>query len=93
MGGPGAGGRTAAPAPALPRGGTGRTHNWDLSRRIRDALFPKPLWLAGGLRSCNEAQAIRVVQPFGVDLCTGVRSHGQLDAAKLAAFRQAVHSA
>ena len=74
-------------------GGTGRTHNWALSRRIRDALYPKPVWLAGGLRSDNVVKAIQAVQPFGLDLCTGVRSHGQLDAVKLAAFMAAVHSA
>ena len=72
-------------------GGTGRTHNWDLSRRIRDLVYPLPLWLAGGLRSHNVAQAIAAVQPFGLDLCTGVRSQGHLDADKLAAFMAAVH--
>ena len=74
-------------------GGTGRTHNWDVSRRIRDAVYPLPLWLAGGLRSHNVAQAIAAVQPFGLDLCTGVRSEGRLDADKLAAFMAAVHAA
>jgi len=71
-------------------GGTGRTHDWALSRRIRDAIHPLPLWLAGGLRVHNVAQAIATVQPFGLDLCTGVRSEGRLDAAKLAAFMAAV---
>ena len=74
-------------------GGTGRTHNWDVSRRIRDAVYPLPLWLAGGLRSHNVAQAIAAVQPFGLDLCTGVRSEGRLDTDKLAAFMAAVHAA
>jgi len=73
-------------------GGTGRTHDWALSRRIRDAIHPLPLWLAGGLRVHNVAQAIQAVQPHGLDLCTGVRSEGRLDAAKLAAFMQAVHA-
>ncbi len=74
-------------------GGTGRTHDWALSRRIRDAIHPLPLWLAGGLRAHNVAQAIAAVQPHGLDLCTGVRTGGQLDAAKLASFMAAVHAA
>ncbi len=73
-------------------GGTGRTHDWALSRRVRDAIAPLPLWLAGGLRAHNVAQAIAAVQPYGLDLCTGVRSEGQLDAAKLAAFVKAVQA-
>ena len=73
-------------------GGTGRTHDWALSRRIRDALFPLPLWLAGGLGEHNVAQAIAAVRPHGLDLCTSVRSNGQLDAAKLAAFMAAVRA-
>lgn len=71
-------------------GGTGRTHDWALSRRIRDAIHPLPLWLAGGLRVHNVADAIRAVQPHGLDLCTGVRSEGRLDAVKLGAFMAAV---
>jgi phosphoribosylanthranilate isomerase len=74
-------------------GGTGRTHDWALSRRIRDAIHPLPLWLAGGLRVHNVAQAIAAVRPFGLDLCTGVRSEGRLDEALLAAFMQAVRAA
>lgn len=74
-------------------GGTGRTHDWGLSRRIRDAVYPLPLWLAGGLRAHNVAQAITAVRPFGLDLCTGVRTAGHLDAAKLAAFMAAVFAA
>jgi phosphoribosylanthranilate isomerase len=82
--------------PALPvkeLGGTGRTHDWALSRRIRDAVAPLPLWLAGGLRAHNVGQAIRAVQPHGLDLCTGVRSQGRLDPDKLAAFMAAVAAA
>jgi phosphoribosylanthranilate isomerase len=73
-------------------GGTGRTHDWRLSRRIRDAVFPLPLWLAGGLRAHNVAEAIAAVQPHGLDLCTGVRSEGRLDATKLRAFMAAVQN-
>ena len=71
-------------------GGTGRVHDWGLSRRIRDAVHPLPLFLAGGLRPDNVAAAITAVQPHGLDLCSGVRTNGRLDAAKLAAFMAAV---
>ena len=74
-------------------GGTGRTHDWALSRQIRDAVAPLPVWLAGGLRVHNVAQAIKQVRPAGLDLCTGVRSAGALDARLLAAFMVAVNEA
>jgi len=67
-------------------GGTGRTHDWALSRRIRQALQPLPVWLAGGLNAGNAAEAVARVAPHGLDLCNGVRTAGRLDAAKLAAF-------
>jgi len=66
-------------------GGTGRTHDWNLSRRIREAI-DVPLFLAGGLNPSNVAAAIREVQPFGVDVCSGLRTNGALDAEKLSAF-------
>lgn len=66
-------------------GGTGRTHNWGMSRRIREVVVC-PVFLAGGLNADNVAEAIEVVQPFGVDVCSGVRTDGRLDEAKLAAF-------
>ena len=72
-------------------GGTGRTHDWALSRRIRDSVAV-PVWLAGGLGSHNVAAAIAAVQPHGVDLCSSVRSEGRLDAAKLQAFIAAVRA-
>ena len=55
-------------------GGTGTTHDWELSRRIRELIHPKPLILAGGLRPENVSEAIRVVKPFAVDVSTGVES-------------------
>ena len=70
-------------------GGTGRRHDWGLSRRIREAI-DVPIFLAGGLRPDNVAEAIRSVGPFGLDVCSGVRSDGKLDAVKLAAFFRAV---
>ena len=66
-------------------GGTGRTHDWTLSRRIREAI-DVPLFLAGGLNPANVAAAIREVQPFGIDVCSGLRTNGALDAGKLASF-------
>jgi phosphoribosylanthranilate isomerase len=67
-------------------GGTGRTHDWAVSRRIREQVAPLPVWLAGGLGAHNVAAAVAAVQPHGLDLCNGVRSQGQLDAARLQAF-------
>ncbi len=67
-------------------GGTGRTHDWRLSRRII-AQANKPVFLAGGLKVENVRAAIETVQPFGLDVCSGVRTaDGQLDECKLAAF-------
>lgn len=73
-------------------GGTGRTHDWRLSRRIRDQCG-RPVWLAGGLHAGNVAEAISTVEPFGLDLCSGVRTGGALDPDKLSAFMRAVRSA
>ena len=73
-------------------GGTGRTHNWELSRQIVTSV-DRPVFLAGGLRAENVAAAIRAVQPFGIDVCSGVRTDGALDPTRLAAFMTAVHHA
>lgn len=72
-------------------GGTGRVHDWTLSARIRAAIGV-PLFLAGGLRPENVAQAVATVRPFGLDICSGVRSEGKLDAGKLAAFAAALRT-
>lgn len=66
-------------------GGTGRTHDWSLSRKIRESI-DVPLYLAGGLKPDNVAAAIREVQPFGIDVCSGLRPDGALDRCKLSAF-------
>jgi len=66
-------------------GGTGRAHNWQLSRKIREQV-KVPVFLAGGLNSQNVREAIETVQPFGIDICSGVRSNGKLDKGKLEAF-------
>jgi phosphoribosylanthranilate isomerase len=73
-------------------GGTGRTHDWRISRRIREELeaIGKPMYLAGGLHAHNVRAAIEAVEPFGVDVCSGVRTDGRLDERKLAAFFEAL---
>jgi len=70
-------------------GGTGRTHDWRLSRRIRESV-PVPVFLAGGLTPDNVRDAVESVEPFGLDLCSGVRTNGDLDEVKLRAFFQAL---
>jgi phosphoribosylanthranilate isomerase len=73
-------------------GGTGRAHDWRISRRIVEAV-QKPVFLAGGLTPANAAEAIGAVRPFGLDLCSGVRTEGALDPVRLAAFVAAVRAA
>lgn len=71
-------------------GGTGRTHNWALSRKIRESAAV-PVYLAGGLKPENVREAIEAVEPFAVDLCSGVRTDGKLDPYKLEKFFEAVN--
>jgi phosphoribosylanthranilate isomerase len=78
--------------PVKELGGTGRTHDWRLSAEIV-TRSPVPVFLAGGLNVENVGEAIRAVRPFGVDLCTGVRTDGRLDEGKLEAFMAAVAAA
>lgn len=66
-------------------GGTGRRHDWAISRRIREAV-DVPIFLAGGLRTTNVGEAIEQVGPFALDLCSGVRTDGRLDEHKLTQF-------
>lgn len=72
-------------------GGTGRQHDWTISRRIVESV-PVPVFLAGGLNAGNVREAIEIVRPFGIDVCSGVRTGGKLDAEKLAAFALVVKS-
>ncbi len=84
---------SGAPAAAIPElGGTGRVHDWRVSAALRKRIA-KPIDLAGGLRPDNVAAGIRAVRPFGVDLCSGVRSAGRLDPQKLQRFMDAVAAA
>lgn len=78
--------------PVKELGGTGRVHDWTLSKTIRQHVTV-PVYLAGGLRPENVAEAIRFVRPYAVDLCSGVRTNGNLDEAKLAAFFSQVTAA
>lgn len=71
-------------------GGTGRTHDWRLSREIREAI-DVPMFLAGGLNPGNVGAAIREVQPFGIDVCSGLRTEGKLDPQKLGDFLTAAN--
>jgi phosphoribosylanthranilate isomerase len=66
-------------------GGTGRVHDWKLSRLVRDNS-KCPVFLAGGLNPENVQQAIKEVEPFGIDDCSGVRTEGRLDRQKLKDF-------
>lgn len=70
-------------------GGTGRIHNWLVSRQIVEQSSV-PVFLAGGLNPQNLRQAIDKVQPFGLDICSGVRTNGNLDEHKLKAFMRAL---
>lgn len=72
-------------------GGTGRTHNWEISKAICETV-KVPIFLAGGLTAENVREAITLVHPFAVDLCSGVRTDGKLDESKLASFMQHVAS-
>ena len=76
-------------APVVELGGTGRVHDWRLSRRIREAV-DVPVFLAGGLGATNARAAIDEVGPFALDVCSGVRVGGRLDRALLGAFIAAV---
>lgn len=78
------------PSLATPEfGGTGRTHDWSVSAEFVKRA-PKPVFLAGGLNAGNVGAAIARVRPYGVDICSGVRTDGRLDEAKLKAFMAAV---
>lgn len=73
-------------------GGTGRVHDWQVSRAIRETV-DVPVFLAGGLKPGNVAEAVRAVRPFGVDVCSGVRRNGALDQVLLTEFVREARSA
>jgi phosphoribosylanthranilate isomerase len=71
-------------------GGTGRVHDWEHSRNIRDTVSV-PVLLAGGLHPGNARAALQQVEPAGLDVCSGLRLNGRLDARLLHAFFGAIH--
>ncbi len=72
-------------------GGTGRVHNWEISKRVVESSSV-PVFLAGGLRPDNVGVAINAVNPYGLDLCSGVRTDGKLDPFKLKSFFKSIGS-
>ena len=70
-------------------GGTGRVHDWRVSRRICEGAGI-PVFLAGGLRAENVGEALAATGAAGVDICNGVRTDGRLDRERLLAFVSAV---
>lgn len=70
-------------------GGTGRIHDWKLSRKIVE-FIDKPVFLAGGLNPENAKRAVDEVGPWGLDVCSGVRTNGILDRHKLEDFFKAI---
>ena len=72
-------------------GGTGRIHNWEISKKIVEKV-KIPVFLAGGLNPENALTAIQKVNPYGLDLCSGVRTNGSLDQHKLSAFFKATRN-
>lgn len=71
-------------------GGTGETHDWSISRKIRDTLHPFPVILAGGLNPNNVGKAIRQVHPYGVDVASGVEEDGKKSDRKVKQFLKEV---
>lgn len=71
-------------------GGTGRVHDWTHSLKIRESVGV-PVLLAGGLNPGNARSAMERVRPAGLDVCSGLRSDGKLDAGKLRDFFKAIH--
>ena len=66
-------------------GGTGQVHNWELSRQICE-LVSRPVYLAGGLNPDNVIDALDIVKPYGLDICSGLRTNGKLDPIKVYTF-------
>lgn len=68
---------------------SGRIHDWKISREITDTV-DCPVLLAGGLDPENIEYAVRTVRPYGVDVCSGVRTGDALDRRKVVAFFEAL---
>ena len=72
-------------------GGTGQTHNWNISRILVERVSI-PVYLAGGINADNVVEAYAKVQPYGIDLCSGLRTDGKLDETKLKFFFEKINS-
>ena len=72
-------------------GGTGRVHNWDISRKIVESVNV-PVFLAGGINPSNVKEAINKVRPFAIDVCSGVRTNDKLDERKLEALFKEINN-
>jgi len=72
-------------------GSTGLTIDFQAARRLKNDIWPRPLILAGGLNSGNVVEAVRTVQPYAVDVHSGVTREGWLDSRKVKEFVSIVH--
>lgn len=72
-------------------GSTGLTIDFQAARQLKDAISPGPLILAGGLNSGNVVEAVQTVQPYAVDVHSGVTREGWLDLPKVMEFVSKVH--
>ncbi len=73
-------------------GGTGRVHDWHISRKIRDFIYPFPVILAGGITPENVTKAIQTVRPYGIDVASGVETNGPKSRAKVDKLLRKVRS-
>ncbi|MBM4462050.1 MAG: phosphoribosylanthranilate isomerase [Chloroflexi bacterium] len=73
-------------------GATGETMSLSLSRTLRDALYPVPLIMAGGLDSENVSHVLNQVKPYAVDVFSGVTTGGYLDSDKVREFMKRVRT-
>jgi phosphoribosylanthranilate isomerase len=73
-------------------GGTGKTSDWDLVKGLIDTIqSPVPVWLAGGINPENVGDALDSVDPYGIDLCSGVEARpGKKDRQKIKALMSTI---
>jgi len=70
-------------------GGTGQTFDWEIAREV-SARFP--VFIAGGLTPENVGQLVAEINPYGVDVSSGVETNGRKDPEKIKRFIQAVRN-
>lgn len=73
-------------------GGTGKTSDWNLVRGLIDTIqSPVPVWLAGGINPENVGDALDTLDPYGIDLCSGVEARpGKKDPQKVKALMSTI---